>query len=165
MHEQCNEQESHPARYFVAQRGCEQMPLRLPTIHLDGNILHCDTSTLELQGLALRVMREFILRSGRLPHVVLLQLVKRSAMPDIVTDDSADRQATEVISYLRSRCAASFSCTHPHLCWLPSRASKGENYTWLLAHLKEGYVLAHMHERGRIANLFHRHEFNYAPMS
>ena len=163
MHEKLEKaaQDSHPVRYFVAQRGCEQMPLRLPVIRVEGNILHCDTSKLELQGLPLRVMREFILRRGRLPHVVLRQLVKHFAMPDSVTDGKADKKASEVIGSLCSLCESSFASTHPQLHWLPNR---GRNDVWLLLRLKESYVLAHMHERGRIANLFHRHKFNYAPV-
>ena len=150
-------QDSHPARYFAAQMRREQMPLRLPVIRIEGQALCCDMVRLELQGLPWRIMKEFVLRRGRLSHAVLLQLVERLATP---AGSDMDRQAIKAITNLRLLCESSFANTYPQLRWLPS---KGRSNTWLLLRLKESYVLAHMHERGRVANLFHRHKFYYDP--
>ena len=161
MHEEHDKIDSHPARYFsvrFGQAGNEQMPLRLPAIHLDGHMLCCDTVKLELRGLLLSIMTEFIARRGRLPHTVLLQLVKRSLTTG---SDGLGREVSRAMTRLRSLCESNFASTHPQLCWLPNR---GSSSVWLLLHLKESYVLTHTHERGRVANLFHRHEFHYEPM-
>ena len=150
--------DSHPSRYLAARTGDDEMPLRLPAIRFEGHVLCCDTSKLELRGVMLRIMKAFISRRGRLSPAALRRLVKSTAAATSAA--GLDEEVRRVVGRLRVLCEASFGRTHPQLCWFPQ---KSKSSPWLLLQLRESYVLAHTHERGRVANLFHRHQFHYEP--